>query len=90
MYGSSFVSKICIFAYADDITVFVNHNEDIKKLSVVLNYEKASTARLNWHKSEAFWVGQGQFESIPQLPWDLRRGREGIKLLGIFLGSDKS
>ncbi len=54
--------------------------------SEVLNcYEKASSAKVNWNKSEALWVGQGQLECLPQLPWDLRWGREGIKLLGIFL-----
>ncbi len=61
------------------------HNEVIKRLSEVLNcYEKASSAKVNWNKSEALWVGQGQLECLPQLPWDLRWGREGIKLLGIF------
>ncbi len=68
---------------------FVNHNEDIKRLFEVLNcYEKSSSAKVNWNKSEAFWVGQGQCENLPQLPWDLRWGREGLKLLGIFFGSD--
>lgn len=87
--GHSFVSKICLSAYADDITVFVNHKDDIKRLFEVLYcYEKASSAKVNWNESEAFWVGQGHLESIPQLPWDLRWGREGIKLLGIFFGSD--
>ena len=42
------------------ITVFVNNAEDINGLSEVLSlYEKASSAKVNWAKSEAFWVVKG-------------------------------
>ncbi len=63
---NAFVSKICLSAYADDITVIVNHNQDIKRLSEFLNcYEKASSAKGNFIKSEASWVGQGHLERLP-------------------------
>jgi len=53
--GFSLDSKMFLSAYADDITVFVNHTQDIKCLSEVLSlYEKASSAKVNWAKSEVF------------------------------------
>ncbi len=42
---------------------------------------------MNWAKSEAFWAGKGDFESLPQLPGDLKWDKEELKLLGVFLGS---
>ncbi len=70
MPGSSLDSKMFLSAYADEITVFVNHTEDVKCLSEVLClYEKASSAKVNW----AFWAGKGEFESLPQLPGGVRR-----------------
>jgi len=76
-------------AYADDITVFVNNAGDINCLSEALSlYEKASSAKVNWAKSEALWAGKREFESLPKLPGDLKWGREGLKLLGVYLGSN--
>jgi len=57
-----------ITAYADDVTVFVNDNNDIKDLSRALElYEVVSLAKVNWDKTEPFWSGQRHFENIPQL-----------------------
>ena len=65
--------RTVLSAYADDITVFVKNTQDVKVLSGALYvYEKASTAKVNWDKSEALWVGQGIAENLPQLPRVLR------------------
>lgn len=79
------LDSVSLSAYADDITVVVNHIQDIKCLSeVLILYEKASSAKVNWAKSEAFWAGKGEFESLPKLPGNLKWGKEGLKLLGVF------
>lgn len=83
-------SGIIVSAYADDVTVFVNHAKDIKALSNQLDvYEKASSAKVNWDKSEAFWAGQHFSEGFPQLPGNLSWKTEGLKILGIYLGSSE-
>ena len=45
---------------------------------------------MNWGKCEALWCGrggEGSMDSPPRLPGEVRWGREGIKFLGVFLGS---
>ncbi len=80
--------RTIITAYADDVTVFVNDNNDIKALSKVIDiYEGASSAKVNWDKTEAFWSGQRILENLPYLPGNLKWNRTGIKILGVFLGS---
>lgn len=49
-------------------------------------YEKASSAKVNWEKSYGFIVGQWENGGPPTLPGGLHWGREGIKILGVFLG----
>lgn len=57
-------------AYADDITVFVNNVQDVNDLSDALNvYEKASSAKVNWDKSEALWVGQAFLGGSSKAAW---------------------
>ncbi len=85
--GFSFVSKICLSAYADDITVFVNHNEDIKRLFEVLNcYEKSSSAKVNWNKSEAFWVGRGSVKISHNCHGTLGGVEKDLNCWGFFWG----
>ncbi len=80
--------RTIITAYADDVTVFVNDNNDIKALSKVIDiYEGASSAKVNWDKTEDFWSGQRILENLPYLPGNLKWNRTGIKILGVFLGS---
>ena len=45
-------------AYADDITVLVTDQGDLQALEALLRtYERASTARVTWEKSEALLCG---------------------------------
>lgn len=50
---------VVVSAYVDDVNVLVQNQGDVQELkeSLVL-YEKASSARVNWGKSEACLVGQ--------------------------------
>lgn len=49
---------IKLSAYADDITVIVRNAHDVQVLKEALKiYEGASSAKLNWQKTEALWYG---------------------------------
>lgn len=52
-------------------------------------YEKASSVKVNWDKTEALWVGQGISENRPQLTGNLKWRFEGFKILGIYFGSNE-
>lgn len=57
-------SRTIFTAYTDAVTVFVNDSNDIKALSRVLDlYERASSAKVNWDKTEAFWSGERNLET---------------------------
>jgi hypothetical protein len=46
--------KTVVFAYADDINIFVTAPEDIPGISdVIRNYESTTSADLNFRKSKA-------------------------------------
>lgn len=77
-------------AYADDITVFIKSKRDVFVLKEVLKkYENASLAKVNWEKSEGFILGNWSGGELPVLPGGVKWGKEGLKILGIYLGTDK-
>ncbi len=79
---------IVVSAYADDINVLVRDQEDIEVLRQSLaTYERASSARVNWGKSEACLMGRWSGEGSPKLPGNLQWGNRGLKVLGVYLGS---
>lgn len=46
-------------AYADDITIIIREQSDIQVLKWTLDcYGKASSAVVNWSKSDALWCGR--------------------------------
>lgn len=42
---------------------------------------------MNWRKTEALWAGQWQAGLVPPFPGGLQWGRNGLKVLGVCLGS---
>jgi len=75
-----------ISAYADDVIVLVNGQQDINQLvSVVNEFGIISAAKVNWEKSEALAVGKWE-EGLPKLPGWLSWKKEGFKYLGVYLG----
>ncbi len=52
-------------------------------------YEKSSSAKVNWAKCDGFAVGSWGDTGPPQLPEGLKWGKEGFKVLGVYLGTDK-
>lgn len=82
--------KVSLSAYADDVTVFIKSQDDVKVLTKIIGkYEKASSARVNWGKSEGYIIGKWEEVGLPKLPCGLHWGREGIKALGVFLGNEQ-
>jgi len=82
-----FHQQIKLSAYADDVTVLIRDQNDVKVLEKALVcYNKACSAKVNWGKSDALWCGQEP--QSPSLPGDLKWGRAGFKYLGVFLGTE--
>ncbi|KAJ0002705.1 hypothetical protein NQD34_007854 [Periophthalmus magnuspinnatus] len=81
---------LCLSAYADDITVIISGQEDVETVQQSLSlYERASSAQVNWSKSEAYLLGQWEHQVRPVLPGGLQWSIEGFKCLGVFLGSEQ-
>lgn len=59
-------------AYADDVITFVSCKDDIDMLTNVVNdFQSLSSAKVNWGKSDALWVGEWE-DRFPGLPGGLR------------------
>ncbi|KAI4902093.1 hypothetical protein NFI96_000916 [Prochilodus magdalenae] len=60
-------TRVSLSAYADDVTVLVTAQEDVEVLESSLEvYEKASSAKVNWGKSEGFSNGLlGRYGVLP-------------------------
>ena len=87
--GTQF-SPLVVSAYADDLNVFIADQRDVAALQDSLAvYEKASSARVNWGKSEALQVGQWEGRAVPRLPTQLQWKTGGLKVLGVFLGTEE-
>ncbi len=83
-------NTILLSAYADDVTVFINGQDDVINLTKSIEvYERASTAKVNWSKCEGYAVAQWINQRLPDLPGGLKWGREGFKALGVFGGSSR-
>ena len=80
---------LTVTAYADDVNIFIKDQEDVQVLvdSLAL-YEKASSATVNWAKCEALRVGRWRGRAVPCLPGGLQWGRNGMKVLGVYLGTE--
>lgn len=80
---------VIVSAYADDVNVLVQGQRDIQELQGSLSlYERASSAKVNWEKSGACWVGRAPEGRLPCLPGGLKWGDCGLKTLGVYLGSE--
>ncbi|KAJ3612006.1 hypothetical protein NHX12_020285 [Muraenolepis orangiensis] len=76
-------------AYADDVSIFVSSQRDVQCLQDTLSlYERASSAKVNWAKSSALLLGCWREQVVPSLPGGLQWETEGLKVLGVFLGTE--
>ncbi len=81
--------KIKLSAYADDVIVFVNNQEEVDILGITIDdFGKLSSAKVNWTKSEAIVCGTWEGKCLPNLPAGLEWKKNGFKYLGVYLGHD--
>ncbi|KAJ4933762.1 hypothetical protein JOQ06_006573, partial [Pogonophryne albipinna] len=67
---------------------FIAKIKDVLKLGQVVDtFQKISSAKVNWAKSEALAVGEWT-GGLPQLPGGLTWKRGGLKYLGVHLGDE--
>jgi len=79
---------IKVLAYADDVCVFVQDINDVNIVRYCLSlFEKASSAKVNWNKTSALWLGPLCYLA-PRLPAPLSWANDGVKYLGVFLGNN--
>lgn len=83
-------TTISLSAYADDVTVIISGKDDVSVLCNALQvYGRASSAEVNWAKCEGFLVGEWGRGGAPALPGGVQWGREGMKCLGVYLGTEE-
>ncbi len=75
-----------ISAYADDVVIMINGQQDINQLFFIVNdFRKISSAKVNWEKSEALAVGKWE-KGLPNLPGGMIWRKDGFKYLGVYIG----
>ncbi|KAI4890945.1 hypothetical protein NFI96_003942, partial [Prochilodus magdalenae] len=84
-------SLVQVPAYADDSTVVIRGEQDVESLKEALHvYSRATSAKLNWAKTEALWCGSwSSGHKLPSLPGGVQWSRTGLKVLGVWLDTDK-
>lgn len=81
-------STLCLSAYADDVVIILNKQNDVDLLLKTLrDFETISSARINLGKSEAVLVGKWE-RGVPILPSGLSWRKDGLRYLGVFLGDE--
>uniref|UniRef100_UPI00358FA1AC fibronectin type III domain-containing protein 3B-like n=1 Tax=Myxine glutinosa TaxID=7769 RepID=UPI00358FA1AC len=71
------------------VSLRINLN-DINVVRYCLSvFEKASSAKVNWNKTSAFWLGPA-CHLAPKLPAPLAWANDGVEYLGVFLGKNGS
>ena len=81
-----------ISGFADDTTLFVKSEVDIKaSLEILSVFSKCSGLEINYNKTELMFVGSTKriWKYSGDLPPILTDTKKPIKLLGIFIGHDK-
>ena len=75
-----------ISQYADDTSLILTSDDAIKaSLEMYALYERCSGSRLNFSKSNVFWLGSWVGCSDPPVPLDWSADK--VKVLGVFIGS---
>lgn len=87
--GPSNDKSVVVSAYADDVNVFLKDKQDFLVLKQGLQlFENASSAKVNWTKSEACLIGQTSSLNTVVLPGGLRWRKDGLKVLGVHMGKE--
>ena len=74
--------EIKIVKFADDTTIFLRGIGSLSRIQVILNlYEKASSSKINFSKSQALW--EGIYKNRYDKPENMEWSNFSIKILGI-------
>ena len=87
--GIPFAGRLAasVFAFADEITVFVSRRLDIEAVKeVVVEYERIAGAKVNFDKSEGFRLGAWRGSNT--LPGPFRWSDGPIRILEVWFGPD--
>ena len=87
--GIPFVGHLAarVSAFADDVTVFVSRRQDIEAVKeAVVEYERIAGAKVNFDKSQDFWLGA--WKGSNTLPGPFRWSDGPIRILGVWFGPD--
>jgi hypothetical protein len=80
-------NKLKTLQYADDITLFLNNEEEIgHALNIVKSYGNVSGTVVNPSKSEGLWLGSIKNRQQNCTLYDLKWPRDPIRYLGIYIG----
>lgn len=83
-------NNIIVSAYADDVVVLIDGQNDVHVLMEVLeDFKVLSSAKLNWNKSQALLIvnwSKGKLSLPDGLNWETG----GFKYLGVYLGDEMS
>ena len=72
-----------ILQYADDTTSCLSDKQSLKNLLDLFNkFEKISGLKMNYEKTEAFWIGS--CKHLKETPFGLRWAQDGVKSLGVY------
>lgn len=81
-------SVVRLSAYADDLLLMIDKQEHIDSFVLTFNnFERLSSAKVNWAKCEAFLLGDWM-NTAPVLPHGLTWKSGGFKYLGVYLGDN--
>ena len=87
--GVPFAGRLAagVFAFADDITVFVSRQLDIEAVKeAVVEYEQIAGAKVNFDKSECLRLGAWRGSNT--LPGPFRWSDGAIRIIGVWFGPD--
>lgn len=77
-------------AYADEITVIIRSEEDVTNLLSCLNlFQNASSAQVNWGKTNTLLLGSWIDRNPPKLSHQCLWNKKGVKILGLLFGTEK-
>ena len=89
LHGIPFVGRLAarVSAFADDVTVFVSHRQDIEAVKeAVAEYERIAGAKVNFDKSEGLRLGAWRGSNT--LPGPFHWSDGPIRILGVWFGPD--
>ena len=88
MKDSAIKDDLQLLQYADDMTLQLKHESDLKETFVEIDtFSKVSGLKLNKKKSPGMWVGSQKNKQYGSEEISSIKKDENIKILGVFLST---